>query len=200
MKEVLSTIIQDRVFYKTSGGGMTLSGGEPALQPEFCSALMKAVRSEGIHIALDTCAGVSWKTLHPLVELADLILLDLKSMDEKAHLRFTGIPLKLVLANARNITEMGKPMWVRTPIIPGYTQSEENIRLAARFIKQNLPTAVRYDILAFNNYCIPKYERLGLTWDLKETDLILEETMLRLVDAAKEEGIEFVNWSGMTKI
>ncbi len=200
VEEVASIVMEDKVFYEKSGGGMTLSGGEPAQQPEFCAALMKAVKQEGIHIALDTCAGVNWKTLRPLVELANLVLLDLKVMDERAHLEFTGIPLKLVLENARNISREGKSLWVRTPVIPGYTDSEENIRLVARFIKQHLPTATRYDILAFNNYCTPKYARLGLSWAFKDTELIPEELMVKLAETAKEEGLEFVHWSGMTRI
>ncbi|MFW6101328.1 MAG: glycyl-radical enzyme activating protein, partial [Bacteroidota bacterium] len=156
VKEVTDIVLEDKPFYRSSGGGMTISGGEPALQPEFCSELMKAVKSEKIHISLDTCAGVNWKFLQPLVELADLILLDLKMMDDKEHLRLTGVPLELVLENAKQITNEGKSIWIRTPVIPGYTDSKENIRNISLFIKQNLPTAIRYDLLAFNNYCTPK--------------------------------------------
>jgi len=179
---------------------MTLSGGEPAMQPLFSAALMKAVKQEGVHVALDTCLGTNWKVLRPLVTLADLVLLDIKTMDERDHLRLTGISLKLVLANARRIAKMGKPIWVRTPVIPGYTASEENIRQVARFIKQNLPTVTRYDILAFNNFCVPKYTRLGLSWNLQDAGLVAEATMDKLTHVARSEGLELVHWSGMTKV
>ena len=136
----------------------------------------------------------------PVVELADMVLLDLKLMDEDQHLKVTGIPLELVLANAREIAKMEKPIWVRTPVIPGYTDSEENIRRIAGFIKQDLPTVERYDLLAFNKVCSPKYRRLGHTWDLEDAEQMTEEGMQDLADVAMREGLDFVHWSGMTKI
>src|SRR5208283_1267778 len=102
-----------------SDGGVTLSGGEASLQADFSVALMERLRKEKIHLALDTCGGTKWPTLQRLVNLADLVLYDLKTMDSAKHRKFTGIPLNLVLENARKISKTGKPMWVRTPIIPG---------------------------------------------------------------------------------
>ena len=196
--EAAAIVLRDKVFYEQSGGGMTISGGEAALQTTFCAALMKSVQAEGIHVALDTCAGTTWNNLQPLVELADLILLDLKILDKDLHLKHTGIPLDLVLANAQRIAQSGKPIWVRTPVIPGYTDTEDNIRNIARFIRQRLTTATRYDLLAFNNICIPKYSRLGLVWDLEGVNTLPVETMEELSQAARDEGLEFVHWSGMT--
>lgn len=197
--EVMAVVLRDKVFYEKSRGGMTVSGGEPSVQGDFSLALMQAARREGIHVALDTCAGRIWGALWPLVEAADLILLDLKTMDKECHQQYTGIPLDLVLANARRIAEKGKSIWVRTPVVPGHTDSEENIRRVARFIRQDLPTTTRYDLLAFNNACGPKYTRLGLTWKLEGVDKVTEETMKRLAEAARGEGLPFVHWSGMTK-
>ncbi len=144
VEEVVEEVLRDSVFYEKSGGGVTLSGGEPALQAEFSRALMESLKAEGIHLALDTCGGVTWKKLEPLVRLADLVLYDLKVMDPGAHLQYTGIPLDLVLENARRVAGTGKPMWVRTPVIPGYTDVEENIRRIARFIRDELPTVERH--------------------------------------------------------
>jgi pyruvate formate lyase activating enzyme len=197
VKEVVEIALRDRVFYETSGGGVTLSGGEPSMQPEFSMAVMEALSQEKIHIALDTCGGVNWSKLRPLVALADLILYDIKVMDAESHRKYTGIPLTTVLNNAREITKLGKPMWVRTPIIPGYTDTEENIKEIAHFIKHNLPTVERYDLLAFNNFCSAKYRRLDRDWSLADADLITESTMERLAEIAKSEGLEFVHWSGM---
>lgn len=196
--QVASIVAQDSIFYDKSQGGMTLSGGEPGLQPAFCTAVMTAVKEYGIHVALDTCCGVSWKQLRPLVELADLILLDLKTMDETAHLKFTGVPLDLVLKNAIKISETKKPIWVRTPIIPGYTDTARNIEKTARFIIHNLPTVHRYDILAFNNYCASKYDNLGLTWELNGIPLISEDYMENLSATAQRAGLPVVRWSGLT--
>jgi len=196
--EIAEIVLRDKVFYDKSKGGMTLSGGEPALQPAFGAALIKAVKSEGVHVALDTCCATGWAVLKPLVELSDLVLLDIKTMNENDHLRFTGIPLRVVLSNARKIAELGKPIWVRTPVIPGYTDNPESIKGIARFIRRELPSVRRYDILAFNKICSPKYARLGLTWDMEGIDLINENVMTQLARAACDEELDFVHWSGLT--
>lgn len=196
IKEVVEIALRDKVFYEKSGGGVTLSGGEPSMQPEFSTAVMKALSREKIHIALDTCGGIGWSKLQPLVALSDLILYDIKIMNAENHLKYTGIPLETVLSNAREITKLGKPIWVRTPIIPGYTDQEENIKEIAHFIKHNLPTAERYDLLAFNNFCAAKYRRLDRDWPLAGADLITETTMERLAETARSEGLEFVHWAG----
>jgi pyruvate formate lyase activating enzyme len=184
------------VFYDKSGGGVTLSGGEPALQDEFAAALMGFLKEKEIHVALDTCGGISWQKLGPLVELADLVLYDLKIMEEDAHLRHTGIPLRLVLDNACAVAAAGKPMWVRTPIIPGYTDDEENIRAIARFVVDNLPNVERYDLLAFNNTCHAKYRRLDRIFPLAGEALLAEEVMEKLTAAAAAEGLSVARWSG----
>jgi len=198
--EVAEEALRDKVFYEKSGGGVTLSGGEPSMQPAFSDALMRALRQQGVHLALDTCGGTSWKILRPLVELADLVLLDLKLMEESEHRRYTGIPLRTVLANAREIAKTKKPLWIRIPVIPGYTDAEENIRRIARFIKYELPTVERNELLAFNNVCAPKYRRLDRHWELEEESLISEEKMERLASIAKEEGVDVACWSGMTMV
>lgn len=198
VEEVAAEALRDRVFYEKSGGGVTLSGGEPALQTEFSRGLMEALKVEDVHLALDTCGGVAWNKLEPLVEVADMVLYDLKLMDPAAHREYTGVPLELVLENARRVAGMRKPMWIRTPIIPGYTDGEENIRRIARFIRDELPTVERYDLLAFNNTCDAKYRRLDLIFSLAGRDLIPEAKMIRLAEVAGEEGLSVARWSGAT--
>jgi pyruvate formate lyase activating enzyme len=199
VEDVAAIVLRDKVFYETSGGGVTLSGGEPGLQSTFSQALMRALKREGVHVALDSCGGVSWRRIEPLVELADLVLYDLKIMDEELHLRHTGVPLGLVLDNARRVAASGKPIWIRTPVIPGYTDSSDNIRKIARFIRNNLPTVERYDLLAFNNTCSAKYGRLDARYALSDEPLVPEQKMEELAAAARDEGIAWVRWSGMTR-
>jgi pyruvate formate lyase activating enzyme len=197
--DLVAMAVRDRIFYEKSGGGVTLSGGEVSMQARFCAELLKALKQEGLRTALDTCGAASWKTLQPLVNLSDLILYDLKIMDPERHRRYTGFPLELVLENARRISKLGKPMWVRTPIVPGYTDTVENIRQAAGFVRENLPTVERYDLLAFNNTCAAKYSRLGLAWPLEGKGLICEESMEELAATARNEGLDCVHWSGLTR-
>lgn len=196
--DVAREALRDMVFYEKSGGGVTLSGGEPALQFDFSQALMQILKEAGAHLALDTCGGVAWDRLEPLVDLADLVLFDLKLMDPAAHLEHTGIPLERVLESARLIAGKGKPMWVRTPVIPGYTDAEENVRAIARFIREELPGVERYDLLAFNNTCEAKYARLGLVFALGGEGLLMEDKMIALMQAAEDEGLDVAHWSGAT--
>ena len=197
--EIVSKAVQDRVFYKRSGGGVTFSGGEVSLQTEFVLEAMRRLKKEEIHLAVDTCGGVSWEKLNPLVELADLVLYDIKSMDKTEHLKKTGVKLELVLENAERISLMGKPMWIRTPVIPEFNDTVDNIRQTAHFIKTSLPSVQRYDILAFNNTCSVKYSRLDLSWPYIEDSLLTEDKMMELANAAENEGLDFVHWAGLTK-
>jgi len=199
VEEVADIVLRDRVFYETSGGGVTLSGGEPSMQTEFCHALMGVIRQEGVHVALDTCGGTSWRRLEPLVDLADLILFDLKVFEEERHRMYTGVPLDLVVENARRVSQTGKPVWIRTPIIPGYTADETNVRRIAAFIRDNLPAVERYDLLAFNNTCSAKYTRLDRRFPLDEEPLMLDSEMEKLTNAAHDEGLDFARWSGLTR-
>ena len=197
--EVVKEALRDKVFYQRSGGGVTLSGGDPVMQLEFSRAIMQSLKNEDVHVALDTCGGASWEKLGPLVELADLVLFDLKIMDSDKHKEHTGVNLQTVLDNAVSINDAGKPLWIRTPIIPGFTDGEENIKAIARFIKEKLPTVERWDLLAYNNLCASKYERLDKEYALAGCELVSQDTMERLVEVAAEEGIACARWSGMTR-
>jgi len=196
---LVSMVLRDRIFYEKSNGGVTFSGGEASLQASFCNILMARLKEEGIHIALDTCGGATWNRLQPMVVLSDLVLYDLKIMDPDQHLKHTGFPLSLILENAKHISKMGKPMWIRTPIIPEHTDSADNIREVARFIKNELPTVERYDLLVFNNTCSAKYYRLGSNWSLESMPLITEEAIENLVHIAREEGLDGVHWAGLMR-
>lgn len=200
LEEVLDEVLRDRVFYEKSGGGVTLSGGEPCSQPAFSRALMRRLQEEGIPVALDTCGGATPKVFKELAALADMVLYDLKVMDPHLHQQYTGIALERVLANAEWLAEEGKPVWVRTPVIPGYTDSEENIRSIARFIKKRMPNVERYDLLSYNNTCRGKYERLDRPFPLGDAPLISREEMERLHAVALEEGLDCVRWSGSTRL
>ncbi len=197
--DLLSMVLRDSIFYKKSNGGVTFSGGDPSMQADFCIELMGLLKQEGIHIALDTCGGAGWKRLQPMVALSDMVLYDLKLMDPQRHLKYIGLPLSHILENAKRISNMGKPLWIRTPIVPEYTDAEENIRDIARFIARNLPTVERYDLLAFNNTCSAKYARLGLHWPFEDVPLITREVMENLTETARHEGLDVVHWAGLRR-
>ena len=196
---LVEELLRDRVFFTTSGGGITLSGGEATFQADFMIELAEGLQAEGVHVALDTCGYCSESVLKRALSVVSMVLYDLKVMDPEKHLEYTGVPLDLVLSNAKIVADSGLPVWIRTPIIPGHTDSEENIRAISRFIVDSIPTAERFDLLAFNKMCIDKYALFGLVYPLRDEDLVTEDTMERLASIAREEGISNVVWSGMTK-
>ncbi|MBS3794513.1 MAG: glycyl-radical enzyme activating protein [Candidatus Thorarchaeota archaeon] len=197
--ELVEEIARDSVFFEQSGGGVTFSGGEPTQQIDFLETVAKALHQEGIHVALDTCGYCNEQVLLRAINNVDLILYDLKIMDPVKHKEYTGVPLDVVIDNARLIGQTRIPTWVRTPVIPGYTDSNQNIMSIARFIREKLPNVQRYDLLAFNRMCTEKYHLLGQEYPLEEVSLMTENRMEELVDIARHEGLEEVEWSGITR-
>jgi len=191
---------KDEVFYRNSGGGVTLGGGEPMMQAEFVTAFLERCKAEGLATALDTSGGAAWKHYETALPFVDLVLLDLKQMDPVAHKKMTGTDLEPILENAARIGKGPNRVWVRTPIIPGWTDSRENIAAVARFMARSLPNAERYDLLAFNNLCTGQYERLGIPFALKEAPLMRREEMEELRAAALEAGARDVHSSGATRL
>jgi pyruvate formate lyase activating enzyme len=198
-EDLVQELLRDKVFFETSNGGVTLSGGEPTYQAEFVIEVAKGLQENGVHVALDTCGYCSEKVLRKLLPHVDMILYDLKTMDSERHKAYTGVSLETILSNARIVAESKKPVWIRTPVIPEHTDDGENIRKIARFIRENIPTVERYDLLAFNRMCIDKYALFDLEYPFKDHELVSEETMDSLTQLARDEGLTNVVWSGMTK-
>lgn len=196
---IVEELLRDKIFFTTSGGGVTLSGGEPTFQAEFALEVAMGLRDNGVHVALDTCGYCSGSVMSDLLEHVDLVLYDLKVMNPEKHREFTGVPLDRVLANAKLVAESELPVWIRTPIIPGHTDDENNIRSISKFILEHMPNVERYDLLAFNKMCVDKYQLFDLEYPLKDSELMSEETMEHLAGIAREEGVENVVWSGMTR-
>ena len=177
--ELNAELLKDRAFFEKSQGGVTFSGGEPALQPEFCEAVMKTLQEAGIHTALDTCGMVPQTNLERILPYTDLVMYDLKLMDAQLHEKYTGAGNERILENLRWLAETlrkeypQKKLWIRTPLIPGATASKENLQAIAKFLNENLKDLVeRWELCAFNNLCRDKYERLGLHWDYCEQPLM----------------------------
>jgi pyruvate formate lyase activating enzyme len=198
-EDLLAQVAKDKPFYETSGGGVTVSGGEPAMQPDFLEAFFPLCHEAGIATALDTCGNADWSVYERLLPHVDLVLYDLKVWDRERHHEATGAYPDRILANAVAIAERGVPMWVRTPIIPGYTDDEENIRALAAFISERLPTVQRWDLLAYSNLGRAKYLRLDLLYPLEQAELEARDHMERLRAIAANSGAPVVAWSGATR-
>jgi len=196
--ELLLELLKDQAFYETSAGGITCSGGEPMLQVDFLSELLPRCREAGLHVALDTCGAVSWERYERVLPWVNLVLLDLKIMDGPGHVAATGVDNEIILANARQIAARGIPMWIRTPVIPGYTDGLANIRAIGAFIRDELPTVERWDLLAYTNLGRPKYHRLDLPYALADAPLLTRGEMESLWQAAVAI-VPLARWSGATR-
>lgn len=198
LKALLDEALRDAAFYKTSGGGVTLSGGEPLMQHAFAVEFMRGCRAAGVHVALDTTGYASTGVFEQTASEADLVLLDLKQFDPERHLAITGVPLEPILANAKRLAALEKPVWVRTPVIPRATDTDENIDAIAAFITENMPTCERWDLLPFSNLCGSKYDRLGMVFEHRADLLIEQDRMEALVKIAEGRGVRNVVIQGLT--
>jgi pyruvate formate lyase activating enzyme len=196
--DLFAEVQKDAVFYQTSGGGVTFSGGEPMLQADFLHPVLLRCREAGIHVALDTCGTVSWPRYERALPLVDLVLYDLKLFDPERHKVSTGVDNAPILDNARRIAAAGKPMWIRTPVIPGFTADEANIAALAGFIAAELPTVQRWDLLAYTNLGQPKYHRLDKPYALEGTPLLTHAEMETL-HAVAIQRVPMAVWSGATR-
>jgi pyruvate formate lyase activating enzyme len=159
--EVFKEIAADLLFYEESGGGVTLSGGEPLAQPEFAAGILKKCRDAGIHTALDTCGYARWETAREVVRHTDLVLYDFKHMNPEIHEKYTGVSNELILQNAEKIHhEMSIAMQARVAIITGFNDSPENIEATAGFIADKLSNAVSVHLLSYHRLGEAKRERL----------------------------------------
>jgi pyruvate formate lyase activating enzyme len=198
VEELLPELVKDQAFYETSGGGITCSGGEPMLQADFLGELLPPCHQAGLHIALDTCGAVAWERYERVLPWVNLVLLDLKIVDGARHQAATGAHNESILANARQMAARGIPMWIRTPVIPGYTADVANIQAIGAFIRDELPTVERWDLLAYTNLGRPKYHRLDLPYALANAPLLTRAEIESLWQAAVAI-VPVARWSGATR-
>lgn len=169
VSEILDTAMRDAAFYERSGGGVTLSGGEPLRQYEFSRALLKALREHGLHTAVDTCGLGSWESVAGLASLADLFLYDIKVVDSAKHERLCGADNSIILENARRLAAEGMEIIFRTPIMPGLNDDSDDLRLLGEFIL-SLPGDRKLELLPYHRIGSGKYEALGMRDPLAGAD------------------------------
>lgn len=163
VEEVMEQVNSDYNLYLNSGGGLTVSGGDCAVQPEFTASLLKAAHSDGVNTCVEITGAYPWERVEEITEHADYIYYDLKCMDDEKHKEGTGVSNKLVLENAKKLVEANKQIQFRTPLIPGFNDSRENVEETARFIRNELglPPVEHLELLAYNNLGEEKYLRMG---------------------------------------
>ncbi|MBN2051939.1 glycyl-radical enzyme activating protein [Candidatus Woesearchaeota archaeon] len=165
--ELVAELEKDRIFYEQSGGGITLSGGEPLLQPEFLDELVNKCKDERhqYHLTLDTTGYADTETFNRIASKFDIVLYDLKLMNCEEHKQYAGIPNDMILTNLRSFEDKSKII-IRFPVIPSITDTEHNIR-QIKELMLSLEGIAEIDLLPYHNFAEAKYARLGLEYRLK---------------------------------
>ena len=169
-EELAAELVKDKAYFGQNGG-VTLSGGEALAQPEFTAEILRLLNDEGVHTAVDTCGQVPFDLIDRVLGNVSLFLYDIKILDGEQHQKYTGKDNRLILDNLIKLGEQiresegQKKLWIRTPLIPGATDSDNNIHGISEFIETHIADVVeRWELLAFNNLCLSKYERQKRDW------------------------------------
>ncbi|MCL1992237.1 MAG: glycyl-radical enzyme activating protein [Spirochaetes bacterium] len=180
VEELADYAMKDAVFYKQSGGGVTLSGGEPLLQDVFCTELLRAFKQKGLNTAVETSAFCGRDELLAAAPFADLFIVDIKHMDSGQHEKYTGVGNERILQNIKKLAEVNAKVEIRVPLIPGINDSPENLKLTGEFAKHEL---------GLNRITLLPYHRLGQT---KYEQLGKEYPLARIQPAAPQEEREYM--------
>jgi pyruvate formate lyase activating enzyme len=175
VEQVMAVVLRDRPFYDQSGGGLTITGGEPMLQEEFTLALLKAARSSGLHTCLDTCGWASQHAYAQVMPLVDVFLFDYKATDPEIHRQLTGVSNEPILANLDFLVRQGASIWLRCPLIPGVNDTPGHLEGIAS-LSRRYPSLVGIDLMAYHNVGNAKYERYGLKNPLPALPTTPQET------------------------
>jgi pyruvate formate lyase activating enzyme len=187
--QVVEEVLRDRAFYETSGGGVTVSGGEPLLQLDFTIGILALSREQGIHTAIETAVNYPWERVAAVLPVTDLVMMDIKLMDSAKHRECTGVPNERILENAMRLGQQSIPLIVRTPVIPGVNDTTDEIEAIAAFVA-GLPNLQYYELLPFHPMATSKYDSLDLDYRARDMKSPSRETMDALTAAASRHGIK----------
>ncbi|MHW37745.1 glycyl-radical enzyme activating protein, partial [Escherichia coli] len=176
VEEIMATVLRDKPFYDRSGGGLTLSGGEPFMQPEMATALLQASHEAGIHTAVETCLHVPWKYIAPSLPYIDLFLADLKHVADAPFKQWTDGNAARVLDNLKKLAAAGKKIIIRVPLIQGFNADETSVKAITDFAADELHVG-EIHFLPYHTLGINKYHLLNLPYDAPEKPLDAPELL-----------------------
>ncbi len=189
VEEILPELLSDMPYYRRSGGGITLSGGEILAQPKFARDLLRACKENGLHTAVESTAYASFDIIEQILPYLDLYLLDIKHMDSAKHKEYTSAPNELILENAKKIAQSGVQLIIRTPVVPGFNDRAEEIKAIAKFAA-SLPGVEEHHLLPYHRLGQDKYAGLNRNYALKEIEPPSKEKMEYLLSVAQESGLK----------
>lgn len=186
--EVIEEVKKDRIYYRRSGGGMTLSGGECFFQPDFMYALLRSAKEEGINTAIESTSCTKFETIERALPYIDYYLMDIKHTDSRKHKEYTGVSNELILENARRIAESGQNLTIRVPVIPGFNDTESEISSIAEFAA-GLKGVTELHLLPYHRLGLDKYKGLGRDYAMNGAELLTAEKKEALKNAAEKYGL-----------
>ncbi len=189
VEELFKEVEKDSSFYRRSGGGVSVGGGEATMQAKFVTAFLQRCKKAYIHTVLETCGYVSTKNWESILEHVDLLYLDLKHMDDATHRDLTGVSNRLILENATRASEL-VPMILRVPVVSGHNDSEENILATAKFVRGLGENVQRIDLLPYHKLGTHRYDHLGREYDFEDVEAPDDEHMELLKDVVVSAGVE----------
>ncbi|GAB6149566.1 glycyl-radical enzyme activating protein [Clostridium novyi] len=188
VEEIIEVLRKDNSYYRRSGGGITLSGGEPLYQGDFAIELLKACKDKGWHTAVETTAFVNREVLKRALKYLDLVMVDVKSMDSIKHKKYTGQGNEIILGNIKFISEFGVPIVIRVPVIPGVNDDEENIRNTAKFA-MSLNGVKEVNLLPYHRLGENKYDYLGYEYKMKDLEVPGDDNINKLKSIVEQYGL-----------
>ncbi|MDX9978868.1 MAG: glycyl-radical enzyme activating protein [Lentisphaeria bacterium] len=193
VEDVLAEVLKDKPFYETSGGGMTLSGGEPLMQIDFSEELLRQAKAAGLHCALETSGFAPFDHLERLLPFVDLWLYDIKAVDDTLHRELTGVSNERILANVRELHRRGVALLLRLPLVPGYNDRDEDLQALAALARE-LPATLGVEIMPYHRLGEGKLDRLGMTDAVRAVAESPEPSMVNAwIDRLAELGARVIN-------
>lgn len=194
MAELMAEVEKERTVMEQSGGGVTMCGGEPLMHAEYLCEVLDELGRRGFHRTVDTTLFASPETVKKVAKRCELFLVDLKLMDSEAHRRYTGVPNEQILSNIRMLSAMGKPFWIRIPLIVGVNADDRNLTASAEFLT-TLPTKPeKVNLLIYHDVGIGKHTRLGTKYNPEgiKMEAPSEEVQQHALDIMQQHGLQTI--------
>jgi len=186
-QEAFDEIVRDKVFYEISGGGVTISGGEPLYQPEFTAEILRLCRENEIHTAIETSGFSTENAIRKVLKYCDFVLFDIKETDEKKHLEYAGTPLGVILQNLKTVNDSKVPFVIRLPIIPGFNDTNEHLR-KVKSMAEGLPFCKGIEIMPYHKLGEYKYQQLGRNYLCRNVEEPSKEQVRKWECILKDNG------------
>jgi len=200
LPSLVQEVLSDKVFYESSGGGVTISGGEPLLYTEFTYELAHILKTkENIHVAIETCCFANWEKIEPLLEVVDLFIVDIKSMDPDKYRDIIGGTLQVVLSNIERLINSNATVRIHLPIIPGFNDSASDFDAYAEYLGQFADKLTGVDLIPFHSYATGKYTQLSRCYHYQDVTDLSSQQLIPLVDALRQKGICEITIGGMVE-